>query len=425
VDKGLTYTVESYVMAEVSSGSSGYTPVYYSVDADGNKTRIALGETVDGYYYLPENSSISNSGSPSEQGNQGNVLIGYSGCDLIELYPVKENMVIDNVPNDQLTVKKIWAEGTTPEDITVMLNPIIVIDDDIKYLDDRPADMFGGIEWEVTLNEENNWTYQWTGLPATMQVGDVTHELKYCVREKVTVDYAPAYTDGSGAPLQQDAIMYGVSLDPEDADYITVPMRPDDGMVYITNDYKTSDLTINKVWQGVPEEDRKAVTVYLYREQWNQSFKFLQVEAELIATIELSSENNWSVTLKDLPYNIVDDEGVIHYYDYYIVEAGDGDDYTVTYFDDTTGQVLQQSRSTLPEGVDKLYEIDFAVKSTMTYYPSYSITITNAEQYTLPESGGAGTQWYTLGGMATLVTACALLALIRHKQRNRGRGGEC
>jgi LPXTG-motif cell wall-anchored protein len=52
------------------------------------------------------------------------------------------------------------------------------------------------------------------------------------------------------------------------------------------------------------------------------------------------------------------------------------------------------------------------------------ITIINKPAYVLPNSGGVGTQVYTWSGMATLTIAIALYALIRRRQRNRGRGGE-
>jgi LPXTG-motif cell wall-anchored protein len=406
-----TYTVVGYSVAEMSASTSGYAPVYYSVDADGSQTPIALGETSNGQYMIQGDSPkvISENAISLMMLTDLPAKLSYIGGTPLDFYPVKENMVLENVPTNQLTVKKIWAEGTIPEEITVELYPVGLIDGKQIVADD-PAALFPDVTWTVTLNEKNNWQYQWTDLPTQVETVDdennpVTLDFIYCVRETPTAHYQPTYTDGNGQTLQP-------TLTVANKDHIPAVLRPNDGVVQITNSIRSTDLTLTKKWQGVETADQKTVSVKLYQKLEGQS-------ATVLDTVTLSAANNWTATVEDLPYyKLVD--GQFKEYTYYIREVGeeDGSDYSVTYTDAVSGDKL--TKTVLAEG---LYGYSINLPADTSADPA-SVLITNAAYYALPHTGGIGTQWYTLSGMAILITAIALYALMTTRQRNRRKGGE-
>jgi LPXTG-motif cell wall-anchored protein len=406
---GTTYTVEGYVIAETGS-SSGYTPVYYSVDEDGNKTRINSSDIAYDYYTVSGTPTVV---APSTTAQYARRIVGYTNMYIqesklpLEVYPVKDNVVIENVPTNQLTVKKIWAEGTTPEPITVELYPMRYDLTGKLVVWNDPAEILPDVTWTVTLSEENNWQYQWTDLPKMApdaKDGSVVI-VGYGVREVTEPYYTPAYTDSAGETLSPT-----VAVTSKDTNLLV--QRPRDGVVQITNDIRSTDLTLTKKWQGVETADQKTVSVKLYQKLDGQS-------ATVLDTVTLSAANSWTATVEDLPYyKLVD--GQFKEYTYYIREVGeeDGADYSVTYTDAVSGDKL--TKTVLAEG---LYGYSINLPADTSADPA-SVLITNAAYYALPHTGGIGTQWYTLSGMAILITAIALYALMTTRQRNRRKGGE-
>jgi hypothetical protein len=70
---------------------------------------------------------------------------------------------------------------------------------------------------------------------------------------------------------------------------------------------------------------------------------------------------------------------------------------------------------------------DLADATSIQVYPlsgSQAVTVTNAVTYSLPDSGGPGTLWYTLGGVILLGSACTLYTFGTRRKPRRGRGGE-
>ena len=49
-----------------------------------------------------------------------------------------------------------------------------------------------------------------------------------------------------------------------------------------------------------------------------------------------------------------------------------------------------------------------------------NVLYTNFMQYVLPETGGTGTHWYTLGGLCLMAGALLLL----YRTKTRGKGGK-
>lgn len=111
-------------------------------------------------------------------------------------------------------------------------------------------------------------------------------------------------------------------------------------------------------------------------------------EGILINTYTLNADNNWRVSVGNLPRNgIKDGENV--YYTYYIKEL------------------------TQKEGVTVTYNNNNGITSG-------TITVTNKKpepkEYVLPETGGTGTYWYTMGGVL-LTAGAAFLIYKKHMQK--------
>jgi LPXTG-motif cell wall-anchored protein len=433
------YTVDSYFVAElahtnISSGESvsGYEPVVYSVGEDGELTRTVISETLNTYDYY-----YTLSGTPSYTDQDGNIHISKEVSSLtmniptqnIDLYPVSTNVVIDNVPTSQLTVNKKWADGTVPTAVKVQLFPVEYVSDSQGNTTYIPIDAsrtdITGVQWEVTLSAENNWTYHWDNLPSTYSPAIYNEligryvKIKYCVRElaadsdveKLTeLIYTPVYTDGDGISLEGEAAIG----DRTDERNLCV-MRPADGIINITNELKTGKLTVIKTWNGIAESDKTSVTMNIYRQQYDIEHKQAENTPELIDSVVLSAENGWSTTLNDLPCFLVDSDGTVHSYDYFISElAGEG--YSVTYtYSDSEEALTKRSFDSIDTS---LYQIGFLADKQ-----SYSVTVTNSEQYSLPHSGGIGTHLYTISGATILLIASLLYIAIKKRHRRRDKGG--
>lgn len=111
-------------------------------------------------------------------------------------------------------------------------------------------------------------------------------------------------------------------------------------------------------------------------------------EGILINTYTLNADNNWRVSVDKLPRNGTKD-GKNVYYTYYIKEL------------------------TQKEGVNVTYNNNNGITSG-------TITVTNKKpepkEYVLPETGGTGTYWYTMGGVL-LTAGAAFLIYKKHMQK--------
>jgi LPXTG-motif cell wall-anchored protein len=57
---------------------------------------------------------------------------------------------------------------------------------------------------------------------------------------------------------------------------------------------------------------------------------------------------------------------------------------------------------------------------------SDEVIITNSKSYTLPDSGGVGTKWFTLSGMTIIIAASFMYILLKNKRKEKraGEGGD-
>lgn len=109
-------------------------------------------------------------------------------------------------------------------------------------------------------------------------------------------------------------------------------------------------------------------------------------EDTLIGMYTLNAANNWRVSVSELPRAGVNNDGEKVYYTYYIKELTSKEGVSVTYDNNngiTSGTITVTNKKPEPEG----------------------------GEYVLPETGGTGTYWYTLGGLL-LIAGAALLMYI-------------
>ncbi len=140
-----------YILREIEA-PDGYTKVpdiQFKVDDEGNITIVSVG----GETYSEE---IHNIVKITENASGETVAVIY------------------DKPTTSFSVVKTWADGVTPEEVTVQL-----------YLDGQKAEI-EGVTTEVKLNADNNWYYEWTNLPDSGT---------YTAKEVVASDavYEPVY----------------------------------------------------------------------------------------------------------------------------------------------------------------------------------------------------------------------------------------
>jgi LPXTG-motif cell wall-anchored protein len=396
----LAYTVVDYCVAELSS-TDGYTPVFYSVDDDGNRTEMASFATKTEYY----------------QFNGAKVIQDVEHVDeSVTLYRADSRIVIRNTANDILTVRKEWEDGIYQQDeVQVELIPMSDFGEgQLVAVASTTFTQETGIDCHIVLSADNDWTYTWTDLPLSLSNDDETVPITYYVRENETL-YTPTYTDGSGIPAQTGTT--------DSKEVIPAALRPGDGVIVITNHVRNTELTLTKTWQGVPSDEWEAVTVNVYRNQYSMTISEtlmkpeLENEGELYATVELSADNEWTSSV-NLPLVKIDADGTAHTYEYYIRELEGSVQYNVSYtLERDIGDLKLEQVEMIAESGNYMADLSFL----MGYGPSNHVIITNAATYTLPHAGGIGTYWYKWSGTALLMIAAALYIFFRYRQKNRGK----
>lgn len=145
----------------------------------------------------------------------------------------------------------------------------------------------------VTLNADKQWKHTWTSLPAKYPANVTTGTTQYQVVE--------------GAVTGAD-------------EYMKLPVssetNADKNVFYTITNVEKTNLTVEKKWAGVSEDQQKDITVQLYS----------QIEDETATPVEgktltLNSGNGWKGTFSDLPaYN---EDGAK--YTYFAEETTTGD----------------------------------------------------------------------------------------------------
>lgn len=148
------------------------------------------------------------------------------------------------------------------------------------------------------------------------------------------------------------------------------------------------DIPVEKQWgDGINAEIMNPVEMVVYKvtETVDENGATIR-NADRISSVTLSNDNNWAATITGLQ----ETDGTW----YYVVAEAPVAGYTATYNMETV--------KVTTDGGDTYFN---AVKVDGS---GAKITATNTVAVQLPSTGGAGTQWYTLGGLL-LMTAAAIL----------------
>ncbi|MGM9948159.1 Cna B-type domain-containing protein [Floccifex sp.] len=163
---------------------------------------------------------------------------------------IKITNTFEQTPTRSITVRKVWDDKNNQDGIRSESIEVILMDDETDV-------------GKITLSEENNWTYTFTGL-------DINK--RYHVLENINL----------GAAAEKYTTSYSGSMD--DGFIITNTHIPE---VYET-------VTVSKVWDDNNNQDGlrpKSIYIYLY------------ANGNYYDKIKLNEENDWSGSFENLPKN--------------------------------------------------------------------------------------------------------------------------
>lgn len=176
--------------------------------------------------------------------------------------------------------------------------------------------------------------------------------------------------------MRGNGALDGISPD----DIVFIPFSTS-GTLYVPNEL--DQLTVTKKWQnenGEPMENPPSDSVKVTLYQWDADDR-----QSVYAQVELKEENGWSYTWKNLPR--ADDNG--GEYRYTVEEE------PVAGFDATYSE---NNADGIQTGVIEIIN-------------------TKGEGYVLPETGGIGTYFYTVGGLLLVGICCAGCVYLRRRYR--------
>jgi Mg-chelatase subunit ChlD len=203
----------------------------------------------------------------------------------------------------------------------------------------------------------------------------------------------------------------------------------------VLNRAESMNITVKKVWESTPANKVSVQLCYSGTRTYTptgQSIPFTTVDS----TVELNAANNWQYTWTGLPKEETSGDWVTNYTNFYVREVP-MEGYSATY-QDKDGNDLQSQEftyTTTSATANASNELNaYAVGDVTTTTTdntidvvsanSGEVTIVNSKTYTLPESGGLGTRWFTLSGMTILIATSFLYIQNKRKQKQNSRGGE-
>ena len=309
-------------------------------------------------------------------------------------------VTIVNAPT-QLTIEKAFTNlsGTTPTtrtSISYKLMQYKVQKSGGEWVKVDGSDKAYPDDTLRTLTKDSGWTATIKELPLTWVDGTtgLVGEYRYYVVE----------TDSTG---KEAAAHYTASAQSG--------VKPSTQAQNITITNTETEVSVKKIWSingGVLPEELPTITLELRRTQT----KFGAVAGdEVVATVALNAKSEgvtqskdangnvfWTYTWRNLDaYGMTEDGKVTAWY-YYVVETDEPKGFHHVGTDmNNTGSV---TGNTPEAGV---------------------ITITNELiTYTLPETGGAGTTPYTIGGLLLMMAATVLLYQELQRKRRAGNSGD-
>ncbi len=165
------------------------------------------------------------------------------------------------------------------------------------------------------------------------------------------------------------------------------------GKLVFSAERKVIDIPVEKKWRESVPDGGTSVDIQLY--------SVVGDTITLVQTLTLSQENQWAGTFERLP--LLEEGG--YYALRELVPAG----FAVSY----TGEIVEIPLDGKPTRVVKI--------QGQNPIEEELVTVTNSHAYTLPSTGGVGTQSHTIGG--TLLIAAAAWLYICTSGKNRKKGG--
>lgn len=154
------------------------------------------------------------------------------------------------------------------------------------------------------------------------------------------------------------------------------------------------DIPVEKHWEEeVPPDKWTSITLQLY--------SVIDDVTQLVDTRVLSSENEWKAVFDRLP---VLETG------FYAVREVVPDGFIVSYGGETATAIINGKPTTV------------AVIPGQEPVEAPMVIVTNSNAYYLPETGGSGTQYYTLSGWLMISAAALMYICIFGRKRKRGGG---
>lgn len=309
-------------------------------------------------------------------------------------YDGKLTMTNTEIDYVDINVVKTWDRALTPHQIQVLLYQYKTTDpnDVPKVQMDEDGNLklpsgtgFSNTGKELIIDAAGDWKGTFTHLPLRGVGSDgKTYYYFYFVFE-----YARGY-------LKE----YSVTGQTGDLSYIT------GGTINIHNKPKILDIIAEKKWgNDVYDSDKCEVEFQL--KQVKTPVDATADSLEQIVTsnngepVKINKNNDWKHTWSNLPAYEYDNDGfIIAEYTYYVEEVSVSSLFKPSYCN---------------EQMEIMSETPANAATT-----SGTITVLNeyAYNYTLPETGGSGTQMFTVTG-AVLMIGCAML-LAFNKKRRRG-----
>lgn len=176
---------------------------------------------------------------------------------------------------------------------------------------------------------------------------------------------------------------------PDDLPDTAVDLMRSSQISYVENEKNTTEITLDKKWldkDGKPDAGHDGnIRVDVYRKENTDG----EDEGAVYKTVQITSSNDWKMTLSDLPKTGTNESGEKVTYVYYVKEHANPN-----------------------------YDVSYENNGGIT---SGTITITNKlrenPSYELPETGGTGTIWFTTGGITLMSAALLCGSVLRRRRR--------
>lgn len=353
---GINRYLNTKYTLEETKAPDGYAmrePVIFEVKKDGDKYPVQFGD--DGKSKEPEWVEI---------------FVDDSGD-----YPVVMVQIKDEVTKTNLTIEKVDEEGKTLEGAEFKLYSTNgTVEDDVIT--------------EVELELYFTGKTVKTGANGTVVIPDLPYG------SAANVEYALVETKApTGAVKYAENIWLGM-LDEDTTAEGKYSFNAKEKKVTVTN-YKTVTIQVEKIWDG-PEGD--SVTMELYRKAENNPDGYRHMDLDMVIHPDADGKwiGTWVVPLCDDDNNLLD----------YCVREVPVDGYSTSYKDAKRTAVAADTNAAVVDLTDVRDGKTAVVK----------VTVTNTAGRELPHTGGAGTLWFTFGGLALLMMAIYIFIKPRRRR---------